>query len=204
MDWFTQNKLKANPDKFKFMLIGSPKLLCEIPEELKSINIRGQELKCVTQAKNLGLTFDERMSWEPHINELKRRCSGKLIALSAVRDSMSQKTFTELVQATAMSALDYGDIIYGNASKSALNEIQKCQNFAARVITRTRKYDHISPILNILERPTMEARRFQHRVMLVRKCVRKEVPPYLQEMFIKTIRFITMKQGKTLYCTSTG
>ena len=33
---------------------------------------------------------------------------------------MSQKTFTELLQATAMSALDYGDIIDGNASKSAL------------------------------------------------------------------------------------
>ena len=104
MDWFTQSKLKVNPEKFKFMLTGSPMLLCEIPEELKSINIRGQELKCVTKAKHLGLTFDERMSWEPHINELKRRRSDRLIALSAVRDSMSQKTFTELVQATAMSA----------------------------------------------------------------------------------------------------
>ena len=31
----------------------------------------------------------------------------------------------------------------------------------------------------------MEARRFQHRVLLVTKCVRKEVPPYLQEIFIK-------------------
>ena len=48
MDWFTQNKLKVNPEKFKFMLIGSPKLLCEMPEELKSINIRGQESKCAT------------------------------------------------------------------------------------------------------------------------------------------------------------
>ena len=84
--------------------------MSEIPENLKSINITGQELKCVTQAKSLGLTFDERMSYEPDIYDLKRRCSGKLIALSAMRDSMSQKTFTELVQATAMSALDYGDI----------------------------------------------------------------------------------------------
>ena len=47
------------------------------------------------------------------------------------------------------------------------------------------KYDHISPALNRLEWPKMEAGRFQHRVLLVRKCVRKEVPPYLQEMFIK-------------------
>lgn len=84
MDWFTQNKLKVNPEKFKFILIGSPKLLCEIPEELRSINIRGQELKCVTRAKNLGLIFDERLSWEPHINELKRHCSCKLIVLSTV------------------------------------------------------------------------------------------------------------------------
>ena len=38
--------------------------------------------------------------------ELKRRCNGKLKALSAVRDSMSQKSYTELVQETEMSALD--------------------------------------------------------------------------------------------------
>ena len=114
---------------------------------------------------------------------------------------MSQKTFTELVQGTAMSALDYGDIIYVNASQSALNKIQKCQNFAARVITRTRKYDHISPVLKRLEWLTMEARRFQHRVLLVRKCVRKEVPPYLQEMFIKNNQIHCYETRQTLFCT---
>ena len=146
-------------------------------------------------------TFDERICWEPHINELKRRYSGKPIALSAVRDSRSQKTFTELVQATAMSAVDYGDVIYGNAFKSALNKIQKCQDFAARVITRTRKCDHVSPVLNGLEWPTIETRRFQHRVMLVRKCVRKEVPPYLQEMFIKNnqIHYYETRQNSIMH-----
>ena len=59
------------------------------------------------------------------------------------------------------------------------------QPLIAGIGCRTRKYDHISPVLSRLEWPTMEARRFQHRVMLVRKCVRKEVRPYLQEMFIK-------------------
>ena len=85
-----------NPEKLKFKSIGSPKLLCEILEELKSIKRRDQELKCVTQAKYLGLTFDERVSWEPHMNQLKSRCRGKLIALYAVHDSMSQKTFKSL------------------------------------------------------------------------------------------------------------
>ena len=44
IDWLTENKLKANPTKFKYMLIGTPIMLSKIPENHKEIQIKGANL----------------------------------------------------------------------------------------------------------------------------------------------------------------
>ncbi len=44
------------------------------------------------------------------------------------------------------SRLDYGNALLGGCSACLINKLQMVQNAAARVLTRTRKYDHISPV----------------------------------------------------------
>ena len=36
-EWHTHNRFKANPDKFKYMLIGAAAMLTRIPEEFSKI-----------------------------------------------------------------------------------------------------------------------------------------------------------------------
>ncbi len=46
-----------------------------------------------------------------------------------------------------MTIVDYCNALLGGCSAHLINKLQMVQNAAARVLTRTRKYDHISPVL---------------------------------------------------------
>ncbi len=48
------------------------------------------------------------------------------------------------------SRLDYCNALLGGCSLRLINKLQMVQNAAARVLTRTRKYEHISPVLSTL------------------------------------------------------
>ncbi len=48
------------------------------------------------------------------------------------------------------SRLDYCNALLNGCSACLINKLQMVQNAAARVLTRTRKYDHISPVLSTL------------------------------------------------------
>ncbi len=53
----------------------------------------------------------------------------------------------QLVHAFMTSRLDYCNALQGGCPASSINKLQILQNAVARVLTRSRKYDHITPIL---------------------------------------------------------
>ncbi len=55
-----------------------------------------------------------------------------------------------LIHAFMTSRLDYCNALLGGCCARLINKLQMVQNAAARDLTRTRKYDHISPVLSTL------------------------------------------------------
>ncbi len=55
-----------------------------------------------------------------------------------------------LIHVFMTSRLDYCNALFGGRSARLINKLQMVKNVAARVLTRTRKYDHISPVLSTL------------------------------------------------------
>ncbi len=64
--------------------------------------------------------------------------------------SMRWSNAEMLIHAFMTSRLDYGNALLGGCSARLINKLQMVQNVAARVLTRTRTYDHISPVLSTL------------------------------------------------------
>ena len=54
-----------------------------------------------------------------------------------------------LVNAFVMSRLDYCNSLCHGINEGLLNKLQHIQNAAARLVTDTRKYDHITPVFEI-------------------------------------------------------
>ena len=102
--------------------------------------------------------------------------------IGRIRQYLTTDTTKTLVQALVTSRLDYANSSLYDLPTVALQRLQKTQNHAARLITRTRKRDHISPVLRELHWLTIEKRITFKMMTLTHKCVYGGAPSYLREL----------------------
>ncbi|KAI5612499.1 hypothetical protein C0J50_1167, partial [Silurus asotus] len=70
--------------------------------------------------------------------------------IAKLKKTLSISKAEKLVQALMTSRIDYCNALLNGCPASLINKLQLVQNAAARVLTRLRKYDHITPTLSSL------------------------------------------------------
>lgn len=103
-----------------------------------------------TVAKNLGVWFNSDLSFEWHTTKLVQSCFYHLRNIAKIRSILSFKDTEILLHAFISSRLDYCNSLFTCLSQRDLNRLQLVQNSAARLLTKTRKHEHITPILSSL------------------------------------------------------
>ena len=63
---------------------------------------------------------------------------------------LDTKTIITLIKTLVFNKLFYCSSVRSNTSKTNIEILQKMQNFAARLVTNTSKFDHIAPVLTKL------------------------------------------------------
>ena len=80
------------------------------------------------------------------------------------------------------SRLDYGNALLYGVNRTVIDRLQRVQNNAARMITRRRKHDHITPTLVALHWLPVQYR-CQYTILLyVIKSLHGTAPVYLSEL----------------------
>ncbi len=100
--------------------------------------------------KNLGVVLDRNLSFENHICHITKAAFFHLRNIAKLRNMLSVSDAEKLVHAFMTSRLDYCNALLYGCPASSINKLQLVQNAAARVLNRSRKYDHITPILQSL------------------------------------------------------
>ena len=104
-------------------------------------------------------------------------CKTSFYALYRIGKLRTEK----LVHAFISSRLDdCNSILYGCPSYE-IQKLQSVQNAAARLITQSKKYDHITPILKELHWLPVEERIIFKNLLLVKKILSNEAPLYLSD-----------------------
>ncbi len=80
------------------------------------------------------------------------------------------------------SRLDYCNALLGGGPASSINKLQIVQNAVARVLTRSRKYDHITPILQSLHWLPIKFRISYKILLLAYKALNDLAPAYLTSL----------------------
>ncbi len=99
---------------------------------------------------SLGVILDSNLSFENHISHVTKTAFFHLRNIAKLQNMLTVSDAEKLVHAFMTSRLDYCNALLGGCPASSINKLQKLQNAAARVLTRSRKYDHITPILQFL------------------------------------------------------
>lgn len=116
------------------------------------------------------------------IRNIAKSCYHQLRNIGRIRPLISESYSKALVCSLVTSRLDYGNALLHGVCSSSLSRLQTIQNTAVRIILRTRKYDHITPVLVKLHWLPIE-RRIQYKLILQTfKALHRTSPLYLQEL----------------------
>ena len=133
--WLKANKLSLNVAKTELMIIGSRQRLsaqCDAVE----IRIDDQIIKRVVHTKSLGLIIDAHLSWGKHVEEICK-VSSAIGALKRVQPFISRETAILIYNTLIMPHFDYCSPVWNCLSGHLSDQLQKLQNRAARVITKS-------------------------------------------------------------------
>ena len=119
------------------------------------------------------------------MTNLVSSCAASLCQINRIKHVLDRQTLITIIKALVFSKLYYCSSVWANSSKRNLKKLQRVQNFAARIITGTKKHEHISPVLQELNwLPIHLAVQYRDTVMAF-KSVKSLAPPYLCNKFRK-------------------
>ena len=121
----------------------------------------------------------------PQVNSLCKTASYHLRNIARIRHLLSIESTQILVHALVSSKLDYYNALLYGLSQCVIKRLQLVQNSVARLITCSRKYDHITPLLIQLHWLPITQQIWFNILLLSFKAIRKLSPVYLQELISK-------------------
>ena len=100
------------------------------------LTLYGSPIPVVQEYKYLGLIFDKKLSFIPHIKYLKAKCLKSLNILKVLSHTTwgaDRTTLLQLYRSLIRSKLDYGSIVYGSARKSYLAMLEPIHHQGLRL-----------------------------------------------------------------------
>lgn len=181
-NWLSNNFLKLNDDKSDVVVIGTPSSVMQCKTSKSSIKLGNFDIKFSPSVKNLGVLFDESLSFVPHIKDKRKSSFFMLHNLRRIRNHFDQASFETLVHAFITSRLDYCNSLFINLPSSTINCLQSIQNYAARLVLKETKYCHITPLLKQLHWLPVKDRIKFKTLLLTFKAIHFSEPLYLKSL----------------------
>lgn len=142
-DWMVLHRLMLNKDKT---------LILQIFRQhgdmyMGTFDIAGTDISTSPVARNLGVLMDQHLDMKEHISQVCQTSYMHLRNIGSIGKMLTQEATKTLVHAFITSRLDYcNSLLYGFPA-TTVSKLQRIQNTAARIVTRTRRRDHITPVL---------------------------------------------------------
>ena len=181
--WLRANQLSANSTKTEFMIIASNHRINQLVHNPRVL-FGNQYINRVFQSKLLGVLIDDKLCWERHINEvIVPKVLKALWMLRVVREFLPISLLSNLYKSLIQPHFDYCSSLWGNCGAGLKEKLQKLQNRAARIITKSGYEVRSSQILGDLNWLDLEARRKHQKSVLMYKIFQGDAPTCLQDLF---------------------
>ena len=121
-----------------------------------------------------------------------------------MRPYINQKTANTIAVSLVQSRLDYCNSTLYGLPGTQLDRLQHVQNVAARIVTRSKKTDHITPVLKQLHWLPVHLR-VEHKLLsLSYNCMSGSSPLYLSELIPKYVPSRSLRSASQSRITIPG
>lgn len=101
------------------------------------LKLDNEKIEIVQQHKFLGMIFDSKLTFLPHIKYLKTKCFKALQLIRTLAHTQwgaNKETLLKLYKTLILSKLDYGCMIYQSARKSYLKMLNTIHHKGVRLV----------------------------------------------------------------------
>ena len=182
-EWCSNNQLLLNPGKTKLMIFGSRQMRAKF--QFRYLSFMGKDIVPTDTAKDLGVTLDSNLTYDEHIIKTASSCMSRLGQINRVKHVFDKRTLLMIINSLVFSRLFYCSNVWSNTSKCNVNKLQAVQNFACRIVSGARKFDHVTPIRKELNWLSVPSQLYYRNATMAFKCMTGQAPEYLTSKFIK-------------------
>ena len=180
-DWFTTNGMLLNPDKSEVLLVAR-KANADKFASGTGVCVAGCDVVFSVQLKSLGVILDQSLALDQHVSNIVKASNFNIRALQHIRPMLDKSVANTIACSIVSTRLDYCNSLLYGASSHNIQRLQRVQNTLARVVSGTKKRDHIKPVLRDLHWLPVP-RRIEYKIALItHKVLGTGQPEYLHKL----------------------
>ncbi|GFX75859.1 putative RNA-directed DNA polymerase from transposon X-element [Trichonephila clavipes] len=128
------------------------------------IHIGNVQIPVVSEVRFLGIIFDCKLTFLPHVLYLRKKCERSLNILKVLSNTLwgaDRVSLLRVYPALILLRLDYGCVVYGSVRGSVLKRLDTIYHSALRICSGVFKTSPVTSLYVVCYQPPLELRRRQ-------------------------------------------
>ena len=184
--WCCRNRMALNPTKTKCMLMATRQKhqKKQLPLNLK---FETTPIEQVSKHRLLGVTVDEQLKWQAHINNMCKTVSRNIFLLSKLSQIVSQKSKLAFFFAHIMSHMNYVSNAWDGCAGVHMKQLYSLHKRAVQFLMPIPNLDYKQKCCALKLLP-LDKQLLLNKCVLMQKVVHGKAPQYLKDLMIPSER----------------
>ena len=131
-NWFLANQLELSLEKSHFIIFHSKRK--KMPFQVDRIHFGNKSIPRVNFTKYIGMTIDEHLSWELHVDGILKSLYKYYRLFYHMRHFVNKSLIRTIYYSCVYSRIQYGIEVYGTCKMGLINKLQINQNKLLRIL----------------------------------------------------------------------
>ena len=174
-DWFQDNGMKANPDKYQGIIFGKQ-------NQDTSLHIKDITIECQCSVKLVGVHIDSMLKFDEHVDAISVKASKQINAVMRLCNVLPTEIKFTMYKSFICANFNYCPVVWMNCGKVNARKLERLQCRALRFVLN----DFTSYYEQLLEKSgetQLIITRIRALAIEVYKCVTGIAPSHMCEMY---------------------
>ena len=196
-EWAIENNMLFNDTKFEALRYGQNS---NIKQNTEYVSNTGQQIKCKTSIKDLGVTMSTSSDFNEHIHNITETVKDLIAWILRSFKSRSKSLMLQLWKSIVIPHLDYCSQLWNPSKSYLINQLEELQKYFVKRISGYRDKDYITA-LKELGLYSLQRRRERYQIIYLWSILESSAPNIESsnnEQLIKVQSLPQSRRGRTI------